>query len=136
MKNRENRALAITLRADEREVTVEMNGHITKVSASKHLWELQELLASCEPELIFLDLHLPITFGVQLLDILRQTHPGVPIATQVESKVSDKQVFLVEAIDGRIVLSPFQSGAKDSVALIEEGHPGTASFAAGAAEPS
>jgi CheY-like chemotaxis protein len=71
------------------------------------LWNIQKCLAGVDPDLIILDLTLPITTGRELLRLLGETHPRVPVITRIESNISpEPRFFAVEPTDEGIALRP------------------------------
>jgi DNA-binding response OmpR family regulator len=79
MRNRmpEKRIAVIKAQDDRLAVTVS-DGLAIEVQAegTSYLWEVREFLASVDPDVILLDLCLPITLGANLLRILGETSSG------------------------------------------------------------
>lgn len=122
MTHRAYGSMVITVRGPDRHIEVEMDGHTRMVKPAPDLWELQEVLAAYEAESIFLDLHLPITFGVELLRTLREAYPRVPITTKVETHLSGCHYFSIEAQERGIALKPLppESGSSLSAVVDKE----------------
>ena len=60
-------------------LTVTMSDGPTLVvnpSGRTYLLKVKEFLSSSDPDVIFLDLHLPLSVGTDLLRIIRETSPG------------------------------------------------------------
>ena len=74
------------------------------------LWQLQEVLATLSPDLVVLDLQLPIGFGTKLLDVVRETCPDASVVTHVHSAVGHSSPFSIESGPKGLVLKPLDEG--------------------------
>jgi hypothetical protein len=70
------------------------------------IWDIQESLTLVEPLLIILDLELPITVGTNLLKLLYETCPNVPVVTKIESMICEPRFFVIEPTDHGITMKP------------------------------
>ena len=74
---RQKRTATIRAQDDRLAVTVSDGLSIeVQTEGTSYLWEVREFLASVDPDVILLDLCLPIAMGRKLLKILEETSSG------------------------------------------------------------
>jgi DNA-binding NarL/FixJ family response regulator len=108
MAHRVTEEQPLVIRARDDHITI-ISDHLpegTQEEAADDFWEVQDILARIEPQLIVLDLALPITVGANLLKLIYETHPSVPVITKIESMICEPRFFAIEPTDRGITLKP------------------------------
>jgi CheY-like chemotaxis protein len=98
----------LLIRARDNKITIlsdELPGAVHEISVDA-VWDVQESLALIEPHLILLDLALPITAGANLLKLLHETFPNVPVVTKIESMICEPRFFVIEPTEHGITMKP------------------------------
>ena len=80
------------------------------------LYQVQKWLSESNPDVVVLDLHLPITYGLKLIKLVREVCPRVSMITKLVPGLTDTRFFSVEACDNSLVLRPLESGERKPAA--------------------
>jgi CheY-like chemotaxis protein len=108
MARRVPKSQPLVIRARDDKITIisdQLPG-AKKEAGVDDIWSVQEILAVIEPHLVMLDLALPITVGANLIELLHETYPNVPVVTRIESSICEPRFFVVEPTDQGLIMRP------------------------------
>jgi CheY-like chemotaxis protein len=75
---------------------------------ARQLGDVAELLADLEPDIILLDLYVPLIYGLEALRMIRTAHPHVPIVTMAEPALLNVAVQCLKRGANAYLLKPFE----------------------------